>query len=71
MLATNLHFAGLLLFQKGLNGFVLGVEVAHVHHEVLDDEHMGQRGDFGDSVWIALHLCQAGQAVAAINVHGT
>lgn len=38
---------GILLLQEWVDGLVLGVEVAHVHNQVLDNKHM----------WQGCHLC--------------
>ncbi len=61
----------LLLLQVRLNGLVLGIEVAHVDHQVLDDKHVGEGGDLGDLGGVPVHLGQAGKPIGAVYVHGT
>ena len=58
-----------LLLQIGLDRFVLSIEVAHVHNQVLDHKHVGQRGNLGDLGRIPIYFGQACQAISAINVH--
>lgn len=58
-----------LPLQPRLDALVLVVEVGHVDDEVLDDEHVRQRGD-GRGVGPVGDLGEAGEAVAAVDVHG-
>ncbi len=37
----------LLLLQVRLDRFILSIEVAHVNHQVLDDEHVREGGNLG------------------------
>lgn len=61
-----------LPLEPGLNTLILVIEISHVHHQILDHEHVGQGGDHGGGcilcVW--LNLGQASEAVAAVDVHG-
>ena len=61
----------LLESQPGLDGGVLGVEVAHVGHEVLDDVHVGQRIDLDGGRGLLVDEAQTCQGVAAVDVHCT
>lgn len=56
-----------LPLQPRLNALVLIVEVGHVHDQVLDHEHVRQRRDRRGG--LRGDLRQAGEAVAAVNVH--
>jgi hypothetical protein len=56
--------------QPWLDGLVLVVEVGQVGHQVLHDEHVGQRVDLGRLAAL-VDEAQAGQGVAAVDVHGT
>jgi hypothetical protein len=58
-----------LALEPWLDALVLAVEVGHVHHQVLDDEHVGQRRDRGRGGG-AGDLGEAGEAVVAVDVHG-
>jgi hypothetical protein len=62
------HIALLVALQPRLDRLVLRVEVGHVRHEVLDDEHVRERVDLG------LGRCgvdarEAGQRVGPVDVH--
>jgi hypothetical protein len=57
-----------LALEPWLDALVLAVEVGHVHHQVLDDEHVGQRRDRGRGGG-ARDLGEAGEAVVAVDVH--
>ena len=64
-----LHGLPALLLDEGLDRLVLRVEVAHVHHEVFHDKHMGQRGHLGGARHLG-NLAEAGEGVLAVDVHG-
>jgi len=59
----------LLTLQEGLDGLVLRVEVRHVNDQILQHEHEHQGRDHGLVVVLG-HGGEAGQVVAAVNVHG-
>jgi len=54
--AALLRAPGLILLQKGVDGLVLGVEVAHVDHQVFDNKHVRQRSNFCLCIICSLHL---------------
>jgi hypothetical protein len=57
-----------LALEPWLDALVLAIEVVHVHHQVLDDEHVGQRRDRGRGGG-AGDLGEAGEAVVVVDVH--
>lgn len=47
---------GILLLKEWVDGFVLRIEVAHVHDQVLDDKHVRQGCHLGLRIRRPLHL---------------
>lgn len=58
-----------LPLQPRLDALILVIKVRHVHHQVLDHEHVRQRRDGGLGGG-GRDLGEAGEAVAAVDVHG-
>lgn len=58
-----------LLLQIRLDGFVLSIKVAHVHYQVLDHKHVGQRGNLGDLGRVPIYFGQACQTISTIDIH--
>ena len=61
---------GMLSFEIGLDGLVLRVEVREVNNQVLENEHVPQRGDDSRLAEIGVDGPDAGQRVEPVTVHG-
>lgn len=62
---------GCLSLEPGFDALVLIIKIGHVDHQVFDDEHVRQGRDGGGGVGGGVDLGEAGEAVAAVDVHGT
>ena len=56
--------------QPGLDRLILVIKIGHVHHQILNHKHVGQRRDSTGSR-PSINLSQAGQPITAIDIHGT
>lgn len=56
--------------QPRLDRLILVIKVGHVHHQILNHKHMGQRRDStGSGPYI--NLSQASQPITAVDIHST
>jgi hypothetical protein len=57
--------------EPGLDGLILGVEVGHVWHQVLEDIHVRQRVDLDSGGGLLVNVTEASQGVLSVDIHGT
>ena len=67
-----IHLLRVSTLKPGLHALVLSIKVGHVHHQILDHEHMWQRSDgAGGATVVSLNTSQTCQTIASIDVHST